>query len=185
MRRKSLVALGGLILVGVVVLLWIVTPSREKEPVYQGKKLSEWLADFGPNRYPPPAKTQEDTAAIRAIGTNALPLLLKWIDADDGSVKGAICAWIDKHSWFPVRPLSAQSKAIMANAGFHILGRNQAAGAVPALSQIVRNQHGSASIYAVLALAALDLDEAAKAGVKFSPQGGISGWTRPTPGSTN
>jgi hypothetical protein len=59
----------------VAALVW----PGEKEPVYKGKTLSEWLTvyasgvDEGNTQ-----RTQEASDAVHHIGTNALPWLLKW-----------------------------------------------------------------------------------------------------------
>jgi hypothetical protein len=59
-------------------LIWL---TREREPKYQGKPLSYWVVmceqeNFG--RYVGVATGHEAAAAIRRIGTNALPCLLEW-----------------------------------------------------------------------------------------------------------
>src|SRR6266576_2155320 len=76
------------------------TPSRE--PGYQGRGLTDWLKDYSRTQYandpgpwiPPSPWTDEDRAvraraeeAIRQIGTNALPLLLKML-ASKNELKG-------------------------------------------------------------------------------------------------
>src|SRR4051812_29394846 len=59
-------------LAGVVVfLIW----PRAREPEHQGKTLSEWLRD-------PPGTLDLPVVAVRAIGTNAVPWLLKWIQEE-------------------------------------------------------------------------------------------------------
>ena len=67
-RRRVYLILGvvGVVLAGVLLVVF----SREREPEYGGKRLSEWVM-----------KLPDDAAekAIRQIGTNALPYLLKWI----------------------------------------------------------------------------------------------------------
>src|SRR5947208_5523038 len=49
----------------------------EREPAYGGKKLREWLNLYvqSPDRF---TDGQEAAEAVRHIGTNALPWLLKW-----------------------------------------------------------------------------------------------------------
>jgi HEAT repeat protein len=49
----------------------------DSEPRYHGRSLSKWLALYSPTR--DPSDFDEAEKAIRAIGTNALPYLLKWI----------------------------------------------------------------------------------------------------------
>ena len=62
-----------LVLAGVFV---VVCSSREREPEYGGKRLSEWVdrysGEFGD-------LTWEADRAIRQIGTNGIPCLLKWL----------------------------------------------------------------------------------------------------------
>jgi HEAT repeat protein len=77
-RRLILVAIGLIAAIVVTIFVW----PGEREPEYQGKKLSEWLVNET-------GQTSEDAdrpdwnrpaaLAVRKIGTNALPLLLKWI----------------------------------------------------------------------------------------------------------
>ncbi len=53
-------------------------PSLGKEPVYQGKPLSSWVDKVGQiERYN--GAPEDAVAAIRAIGSNAVPFLLEWM----------------------------------------------------------------------------------------------------------
>jgi len=57
--------------------------AADKEPSYNGRSLSDWLHDLDPHliyevNHPPP-----EIVAIQQMGTNALPLLLKWMAAKD------------------------------------------------------------------------------------------------------
>src|SRR4051812_3891090 len=70
-KKRRLLLAGGSVIAAVI--LAVVFWPGPKEPEYQGKKLGEW----GARHDGPPAET---ATAVRAIGTNALPLLLKWID---------------------------------------------------------------------------------------------------------
>ncbi len=73
-RRRKVLLLGlcGLIAVVGVCLLCL----RDKEPSYNGRTLSEWL-DIAES-YKPPAQRAQARHAVRVIGTNAFPQLLKW-----------------------------------------------------------------------------------------------------------
>jgi hypothetical protein len=67
-RRCVIVTILNVCLLGVVAMnVW------PWEPVYQGRKLSKWLEHSG----------EEADNAVRHIGTNALPYLVRWIR--DGS----------------------------------------------------------------------------------------------------
>lgn len=52
---------------------------RNTEPVYEGKRLSQWLSSYG--KYVPKGDEARPAAyaAIRAIGTDGIPFLLAWI----------------------------------------------------------------------------------------------------------
>src|SRR2546430_1553565 len=54
-------------------LIWVL--RREREPAYGGKKLSGWVMAYAV--YPPNYNKIDD--AIRQIGTNGIPYLVKWI----------------------------------------------------------------------------------------------------------
>src|SRR5690242_9922901 len=69
-RRRWIV---GLVAIAVVVLVAVAVWPGEREPEYQGKKLSEWLEMQ--EKYP-----AEAAHAVRAIGTDAVPFLVRWAD---------------------------------------------------------------------------------------------------------
>jgi hypothetical protein len=78
--RRVLLIVGGL---AAACLLVVVLSPSEKEPEYHGKKLSKWVLALDDPR---PSDEAADPAgaseAIRALGTNAIPLLVKWIAYD-------------------------------------------------------------------------------------------------------
>ncbi len=68
-------------ILAVVLLIGVLAAfvTREKEPAYQGRSLSEWIERYGnPPSHEPDAK-REAAAAIQQIGTNALPCLVEWM----------------------------------------------------------------------------------------------------------
>src|SRR5678815_1225699 len=72
-RYCFLAVLACVIIVVIGTLVW----SPEREPVYKGKTLSEWLDKYAPDSSPTVA-FESQTEAIRAIGTNALQWLAMW-----------------------------------------------------------------------------------------------------------
>jgi hypothetical protein len=62
-----------------VVLVFALIP---REPKYEGRTLSEWIRDSAPRRSPDP-ETTKAIEAVRHIGTNGLPWLVKWIGAKE------------------------------------------------------------------------------------------------------
>src|SRR4051812_24470518 len=78
------------------ILLFAFWPSRE--PAYAGKPLSYWLRqDFWSIRGGKgPSPQAED--AVRQIGTNALPTLIRMLRARDSRLKLALMNWSAKQS---------------------------------------------------------------------------------------
>src|SRR5688572_3931157 len=76
-RRKTLSAI---LLCVIFVAVGVALSSRNDEPRYKGKALSEWMAVWNRPTYP---QQGNDLLlmieAVQAIGTNALPHYLKWI----------------------------------------------------------------------------------------------------------
>jgi hypothetical protein len=80
-RRKIMLVL--LAIVGCVALAVMLWPE-EPEPVYKGKKLSEWLAFVAKTASP-----DETRLAIEYIGTNGIPFYLEWMRYEPSFVKRA------------------------------------------------------------------------------------------------
>ena len=189
-RKTRVAAIAALVLVALATVCWIGSSPREHEPVYQGRSLTYWLSDFWPGRNPAHERIEQDELAVRQIGTNAVPVLLQWISARDGFLKQRMVGWIARHPWVPFRLESAVDKNMLAVSGFRILGKSQAGSAVPALVEIVRTGGGEKSsaynnvTFPMRALADLDPEAAARAGVQFGSNGMIAGWN-PPPAITN
>jgi hypothetical protein len=75
-RRIYLGLIVGVVLAGMLVLLF----NREREPEYEGKKLSYWVDQVSwATHVDEPERYRRASEAISALGTNAIPHLLKWI----------------------------------------------------------------------------------------------------------
>src|SRR6266498_4012788 len=73
-RRKLWFLLGCAIAAVLLLTLW-----HEREPRYNGRSLSQWAALLDPVDRDEVERAQQADVAIRQIGTNGLPLLLRWI----------------------------------------------------------------------------------------------------------
>lgn len=70
-----------LLVLVLIFVLWFF--SDEREPVYQGRKLSEWAHEvkfLDPDS--PPIPSDVPVQAIQTIGTNALPYAIRWLSPD-------------------------------------------------------------------------------------------------------
>ena len=132
---------------GVGLTTWLIL--RTDEPIYQGKPLTAWLKEYcadydaylaahGVHADP---RVEEDfhseaLLAIRAIGTNALPVLLRMARAKDHPIKARFLKALRKSSLFSISFVSAEDHRTMACMGFYALG-DQGQDAVPDLMAIL------------------------------------------------
>jgi hypothetical protein len=134
--RKSIlfVVIVAAFIAAIVAIAW----PKEEEPTYRGKKLSQWL-----NIYCRPIHNRDNKLeaeeAVRQIGTNAIPWLLKWIGKHPPAWSRAVGDL--RVSWSPAnrvinalqkRPIQIAQKRWDAAFGFQILGQS-ASNAVPEL----------------------------------------------------
>lgn len=133
-RRKRLVLLAcGLVALG---LTWALLSPRDREPSYQGRTLSQWLAQqkgqWG-------AGLVLDVDPILAIGTNALPTLLEWISYEPSTLRNQIAGVAGRLPfglWRRLfyKPVERANDAIRV---FRILGP-QARSAIPELARLAQ-----------------------------------------------
>jgi hypothetical protein len=71
-RRAGLAVVCAFLAVALILLLW----GSDREPRCQGKPLSEWLLQ---EAWKHAGLTADQEEAVRCMGTNALPFLLKWV----------------------------------------------------------------------------------------------------------
>jgi hypothetical protein len=144
----------------VAALFW----PRAKEPVYQGKELSQWVQE-SINNFGEELTYQQEAVAIQQIGTNALPWLVRWIsyeprawrDRAEGVAnrlpgRDTVLRWLRK----------GDDLAPGAAWGFKILGP-RASPAVPDLIRLINDPHRGVSAERAM----IALSEIGKAG--FSP----------------
>jgi hypothetical protein len=110
------------LLAAVVLSVWLLFLTRLKEPVYQGRRLGDWLRGHPKDYYP----------AVLAAGTNALPYLLAELQATDSRVSQWGQHVLAKVSIGPSWR-TASDRQYHARLGLQILDTN----AVPALLNVV------------------------------------------------
>jgi hypothetical protein len=119
MRKRVHIALAVLLVMLAGVSAWL--GLREREPVYQEKRLSFWLENLHRERM---ARRQDerDVEAIRQIGTNALPVLIKRLHAQDTRLKQLIMTWAKKQRLVHFHFKSADERRYEAVCGYEALG---------------------------------------------------------------
>jgi HEAT repeat protein len=108
-----------------------------REPRTGGKTLTEWSQQYGSNHWSGNRVADlEAQAEIRAIGTNAIPFLLKQVAARNSPLKGKLARYLPKQ-WqsHPLLRADAEETRRAGAHGLAALGTNAAA-AVPKLIQL-------------------------------------------------
>jgi ABC-type cobalt transport system substrate-binding protein len=124
-RKKVMIVLAIMLVIAGAVLLF----TREEEPTYQGKRLSEWTLACNEDG------TDDHTAqAILAIGTNAIPWFVKWIQCEQPNAPDWLFDLAPKRMVEVI--IKPMRRAIGAREGLWILGTN-AAVATPALTHLM------------------------------------------------
>src|ERR1051325_2269151 len=165
-RRKLLIA----VLVLVVVFACIALLSGDKEPSCKGQTLSEWFAiysaHFEQDNPESKAKTEEAKGAIKEIGTNALPILLKRIQYEPSLARIRFLKVVDKLPsilWDNrlVLPLVKDSRSIAAEnaTGIFVMLGAECQPAVPELTSLMLRTSDIDVVYRItFCLAAIGKD---------------------------
>ncbi len=122
-------------------LIWLAMPP--KEPAYHGEPLSYWLSRaeeygvYGVVNDDPKEdlKAIECRDAIRTIGTNAIPALLRILRAKDSAAKIKVMELVERQDFIHFPISSAEEQKGRAAIGFNLLG-DLASNSVPALIDI-------------------------------------------------
>src|SRR5260370_12669481 len=108
-KRRNLTVT--LLIAAVGFVSWLIL-SRPDEPVYQGKSLSYWCDHCAANSFLSSDQELQEQAgiAIRAIGTNAIPTLLRMLKARDSKFKLGLIQLTRKQHFFDFKWRTAESK---------------------------------------------------------------------------
>ncbi len=136
---------------------------RAREPRYEGGTLTEWVDDYlrvESGDFP----TREDEEAmrkckhaIRQIGTNAIPALLKWMQATDSPMRVKLNTLLDKQSLIQFRFPDAYHCHWRGYIGFRTLRKNAVA-AVPDLTKLLESPDPQQRGLAFNSICAIDHD---------------------------
>ena len=146
MKRRRLILFGALALIAAgVVALW---PRGPKEPVYQGKKLSEWLADLD---YSGNFADLASIKAVQHLGKDVLPHLEPMLHAQDSLLKLRVVKLLRKQSVIEVRFTPASQQRLQAAAACRAL-RDLATGYVPELTVMLNGTNSTEAWFGMAAL---------------------------------
>jgi hypothetical protein len=139
MRRRKVI-IGILALVVCAVLAVVFWPEKP-EPVYKGRKLSEWVRELTVSGIRSTDKDAEIQEAIVAIGTNGFPFYMEWLSYQPNLIKkGIMYSAGFANGWFdiPWHPYAEVERAMGVQVAFSILGA-QGQPAIPQLNWYATN----------------------------------------------
>ena len=92
--RLALFSLAGISLAGAFLLL-----LGTREPIYRGKRISDWVEDldYGLSSFKSSA-VGEAEAAVRHMGSNAVPSLIRMMRCRDSALRKKLVPWLSKQT---------------------------------------------------------------------------------------
>ena len=146
-RRRKLLILTGCSFAALVLLM---VAKRECEPSYDGRSLSEWVHVCSCRKPERPTYDEREKAAqaIRHIGTNAIPTLLRWISYDPSQARKTSLALL-RHLPKALQPQflwEREARAFETQVAFYTLG-TAARSAIPALTHLAITSSGEERVY--------------------------------------
>lgn len=163
MKVRGPIALATLAFATCVVVAWTFI-RHEPEPSYQGHPLRYWVHVFSPSHIPrSPNEKAEAAAALRGIGPNAIPFLLRWVvDAtpptEEWRMRLAQCVRRVSKTLGEAVQGNDLEKSVLAEHSAYAFGAlgEQAREAIPALEQLATQRtNGLAHLRAMTALAGI------------------------------
>jgi hypothetical protein len=153
-KRRTIVA--GLLCVSLFTGAVLFALRQPSEPVWQGRKLSDWMEQHTPSSSanPPYGSSGWHLAnkAIKEIGTNGIPTLLRMSAATENDLHARVRRFAKKQSFVQIKYRHSSELHREAEYAFELLGTN-AASAVPGLIKIYRQARSPDSqMYAALSL---------------------------------
>lgn len=136
MRKWVYIAAALMVLTVLGLTVW--EGKRVGEPVYDGKRLTLWVEEFDRDFLNRRGQATPAEIAIRKIGTNALPVLLKMACAKDSALKKKVMAFLKKHPSIKLKLRSDQEYHAVSDGGFAAL-REMGKPAVPALIALLKH----------------------------------------------
>ena len=129
-----------------VIALLIHAPGKP-EPVYQGKRLSQWLLELDRGSWPRNGIPSPVDAAIRNMGTNALPRIRGLLHAHSLPPIAALVAFLNKHQITRIHITTDSERHHRAIAACYALGWD-AEPLVPAVAQALTHMDASSQAFA-------------------------------------
>jgi hypothetical protein len=117
-------------------VFWLAIPTGRHGPMYEGKPLEHWVLGY---RSPEREWRTRGVQITRQAGTNALPTLVRMLDAHDPALKRSVMTFLQTRSGYRIRYISSDIiNCAAANACRDLGGQAQAA--TPALLRLLKSE---------------------------------------------
>jgi hypothetical protein len=126
-----------LVIVVVLGAVWLLARQGPRVPAYHGKSLPVWLRTYAGSSSPGRHSREwnETDDAVRHMGTNCIPVLLRMIREKDAALKLLVMSWAQKQRVVRLRFVAAAERNVEASRAFIVLG-DSGKDAVPALVEM-------------------------------------------------
>jgi hypothetical protein len=125
------------VIVVVIGAVWLLARQGPRVPAYRGKSLPVWLRTYAESSSSGRHSREWNEAddAVRHMGTNCVPVLLRMIREKDAKLKLLAMSWAQKQRLVRLHFVAAAERNVEASRAFIVLG-DSAKGAVPALVEM-------------------------------------------------
>ena len=146
MKESRIILVLSLIVIAIAVAVWLDAQPDLPEPHYANKPLHQWLTAYDPQirLTIPMGQLAETDNAIRHMGADAVPALLRMQQAHDSYLKLKFLALLKEQHIYPVHHIPAYNLNYAATRAFVALGTN-AQSAVPQLIAIYKANYSESS----------------------------------------
>lgn len=130
--------------------VWLLARQGPRVPVYRGKSLPVWLRTYGwsSSSRLHSREWNEADDAVRHLGTNCIPVLLRMIREKDSKLKLRLLSLAQKQRLIRFHFTTAAERNVEASRAFIALG-DTARGAVPALARLYDEDLSANSLGAI------------------------------------
>jgi hypothetical protein len=143
-----------LLLICVFFVLVLLNGGGGAEPRYNGKRLSACLLT-GVDRRGSYGITEEGWKALKATGTNAVPVLLSMMQSQDGIISKRLASAFNRNRYMPFYLFTAYDKHVIASMALQQL-KPEPSLVVPVLGKLIMNPDSTVRLLALECLNSLE-----------------------------
>jgi hypothetical protein len=152
---RLIMVFGGIILLGWQGVSWM----RAREPIYEGKRLGEWLEIYQEQSWDSP-EWHKAVDAVQSIGPDAIPSLLRTMSYERSPIKEEGLSLLQRQKLVRIEPVPVGMYRARGADGFEILGE-MAQPAAPKLEKLLKSRNDHIKYLAFISLLEVQPDREA------------------------